>query len=141
MPPAEWSRPRTRCHSPDPTPSSDCARSGEELLLRLISSYLNVACSVRCIFLLPRYFLMSLMKPHANHVVDYFPFGLRNNPIIFSRNRSFTTPVESATPHPTWGQKHSFNGLDREELFRAQIEVTVWNFSHTSKHECIGEPI
>ena len=58
-----------------------------------------------------------------------------------SRNRSFTTPVESATPHPTWGQKHSFSGLDQEELFGAQIEVTVWNFSHTSKHECIGESI
>jgi hypothetical protein len=58
---------------------------------------------------------------------------------FFSRNRSFTTPVEPATPHPIWTHKHVFSNLDREEVYEGQVEVTLWNFSHTVKHECVGE--
>ncbi len=38
-----------------------------------------------------------------------------------------------------WTQKHVFPNLDRDEVYEGQIEVTLWNFSHTVKHECIGE--
>ncbi len=31
-----------------------------------------------------------------------------------------------------------FSDVEHDEAVSTQIEVTVWNFSHNVKHECIG---
>lgn len=55
------------------------------------------------------------------------------------RNRSFTTEVEESTPHPIWSKKHVFSNVEHDEFLSSQVEVSVWNFSHSVKHECLGE--
>ncbi len=34
--------------------------------------------------------------------------------------------------------KHLFS-LDQEEAYACKLEVSVWNYSHSGKHECLGE--
>ena len=57
---------------------------------------------------------------------------------LFRCNRTFSTEVESASQSPVWGAKHVFSDIEREELLYAKLDITVWNFSHAPKHECIG---
>ena len=56
-----------------------------------------------------------------------------------SCNRSFSTEVESATQTPVWATKHVFTDIEHEEVLNTKLDVTVWNFSHNVKHECIGK--
>ena len=58
---------------------------------------------------------------------------------LFRCNRTFSTEVESASQSPVWGAKHVFSDIEREELLYAKLDITVWNFSHAPKHECIGK--
>lgn len=58
---------------------------------------------------------------------------------LHRRNRSFTTPVEQSTPRPIWSTKHIFSGVECDEAAAGQLEVSLWNFSHSVKHECLGE--
>ena len=58
---------------------------------------------------------------------------------FFRCNRTFSTEVESASQSPVWGAKHVFSDIEREELLYAKLDITVWNFSHAPKHECIGK--
>ena len=53
-------------------------------------------------------------------------------------NRSFTTQVESATQNPVWAAKHVFANISHQDFLDVQLQVSVWNFSNTVQHECIG---
>ena len=53
-------------------------------------------------------------------------------------NRSFTTQVESATQNPVWAAKHVFANISHQDFLDVQLQVSVWNFSNTVQHDCIG---
>ncbi len=57
-----------------------------------------------------------------------------------SRNRGkFSTEVADSTPHPVWRKKHLFPNVEREEFYASKVEVSVWSFSHSPQHDCLGE--
>ena len=58
--------------------------------------------------------------------------------LIFRCSRSFSTKVEPATQNPVWAGKHVFPNIAHEDIPNVQLDVTVWNFSHSGQHECIG---
>ena len=81
------------------------------------------------------FLIARLSLPLAALIV--FPFFPAR--FIKRRNRvTFSTEVEDATPHPVWRMKHLFS-LDQEEAYACKLEVSVWNYSHSGKHECLGE--
>ena len=58
--------------------------------------------------------------------------------LICRCSRSFSTKVESANQNPVWAGKHVFPNIAHEDIGSVQLDVTVWNFSHSAQHECIG---
>ena len=46
--------------------------------------------------------------------------------------------MESATQNPVWATKHVFSDIEHDEVLNSRLDVTVWNFSHALRHECIG---
>ena len=58
---------------------------------------------------------------------------------FYSCSRSFSTKVEEPSQNPVWATKHVFPNIAPEELNEVQLDVTVWNFSHSVQHECIGK--
>ena len=60
-------------------------------------------------------------------------------PSSSSRNcGTFSTEVEDSTPHPVWRMKHVF-AVEREDFYACKLEVSVWSYSHSSKHDCLGK--
>ena len=58
--------------------------------------------------------------------------------LICRCSRSFSTKVEPANQNPVWAGKHVFPNIAHEDIGSVQLDVTVWNFSHSAQHECIG---
>ena len=69
----------------------------------------------------------------------YFKSFYINSDIFYSCSRSFSTKVEEPSQNPVWATKHVFPNIAPEELNEVQLDVTVWNFSHSVQHECIGK--